>query len=232
MKPLDDILRLRNEYEDRERRFAERDMYSIFNTANLFTIQQRQRVVLNVLKKHGLLELKNLQILEVGCGGGGVMAEYLGFGASSCNLYGVDLLSDRLIKAKNWLAGVNLVNADGQSLPFPPQSFDLVVQYTALSSILDPQIRRNICADMKRVVKSGGLLLSYDFWLNPTNPQTRGIHPGEIQRLFPGCRFAFHRITLAPPMARRLVPISWLLSTFLEKLTVFNSHYLVSIRPL
>ena len=85
---------------------------------------------------------------------------------------------------------------------------------------------------MMRVVKAGGLILSYDFWLNPTNPQTRGIRPSEIRRLFPGCRFEFQRITLAPPIARRSVPISWLLSAFLEKLSLFNSHYLVAIQPI
>jgi len=54
---------------------------------------------------------------------------------------------------------------------------------TAISSILDPEIRRNICADMQRVLRSpdpasgkpGGMILWYDFWLNPTNPQTRGV---------------------------------------------------------
>jgi len=70
----------------------------------------------------------------------------------------------------------------------------------------------------------------YDFWLNPTNPQTRGIRPAEIRHLFPGCQIEFHRITLAPPIARRLVPISWQLSALLEKLLVFNSHYLSVIR--
>ena len=70
----------------------------------------------------------------------------------------------------------------------------------------------------------------YDFWLNPTNPQTRGIRPKEIRRLFPNCRYEFHRITLAPPLARRIVPISWLLAATLEKLWVLNTHYLVAIR--
>ena len=71
----------------------------------------------------------------------------------------------------------------------------------------------------------------YDFWLNPTNPQTRGIRPAEIRRLFPNCRYEFHKITLAPPIARRVVPISWMLALFLESLKIFNSHYLVAIRP-
>jgi hypothetical protein len=38
-------------------------------------------------------------------------------------------------------------------------------------------------------------------WLNPTNPQTRGIRPAEIRRLFPDCKYHFERITLTPPGA-------------------------------
>ena len=110
---------------------------------------------------------------------------------------------------------------------------------TAISSILDPLIRRNICAELLRVLRSpdpasgkpGGMILWYDFWLNPINPQTRGIRPAEIKRLFPNCLYEFHRITLAPPIARKLAPISWGLCLFLESLKIFNSHYLVAIRP-
>ncbi len=68
MKPLDDITRLRNEYEDRKRRLAGSDLYSLFNRANLFILQQRQREVLAALKKNGFTDLSNLLILDMGCG--------------------------------------------------------------------------------------------------------------------------------------------------------------------
>jgi len=53
-----------------------------------------------------------------------------------------------------------------------------------------------------------------------------------IKRLFPNCRYEFHRITLAPPVARKLASISWGLCLFLESLKIFNTHYLVAIRPM
>ena len=228
---MDDITRLRNEYEDRKHRFAGSDQYSWFNQANLLALHERQRAVLKVLKQNGFTDLPRLSILEMGCSSGGRLAEYLGFGALPEKLYGVDLLFDQLLHAHHKLPGSRFANADGQSLPYASQTFDLVLQYTAISSILDPEIRRNICADMLRVLKSGGMILSYDFWLNPTNPQTRGVRPAEIKHLFPKCRFEFHRITLAPPIARKLAPISWGLCLFLESLKIFNTHYLVAIRP-
>ncbi len=81
------------------------------------------------------------------------------------------------------------------------------------------------------MVCPAGKARQYDSWLNPTEPQTRGIRPAEIKQLFPNCRYEFHRITLAPPIARKLVPISWGLCLFLENLKIFNTHYLVAIRP-
>ena len=38
-----DLERLRAEYADRDRRFADSDRYSLSNPANLFLVQQRQR---------------------------------------------------------------------------------------------------------------------------------------------------------------------------------------------
>jgi hypothetical protein len=111
-----------------------------------------------------------------------------------------------------------------------------------------------VCANnnQRAFFNQDGKKLSCDFRLDPTNPQTRGIsyfstshfntsyfstsyfsiRPAEIKRLFPGCSFEFHKITLAPPLARRIVPLSWGLALFLEGLKIFNTHYLVAIRPL
>lgn len=225
------MARMREEYRDRERRLAGSDRYSWHNPAYLFTIQQRQRAVLSVLAKHGLNDLARLKILEMGCGSGGVLKEFLAFGVSACHLVGVDLLEKPLAAASHDLPGSGFVNAAGQCLPFPPDSFDLVLQFTALSSILDPVLRRRICTDMLRVVRRDGLILSYDFWLNPSNPQTCGLRPEEIRQYFPGCRFEFRRITLAPPIARRLVRVSWPFCAFLERLKFLNSHYLAVIQP-
>jgi SAM-dependent methyltransferase len=231
VKSQTDISRLQKEYADRERRFAGRDTYSLFNPANLFTIQSRQRAILKTFHKYHFSQLSELNILEMGCGNGGVLAEYITYGASPEKVFGVDLLFDRLLHARHILPGSSFSNADGSHLPFPSHTFDLVLQYTAISSILDSGLRREICEDMLRVLRPSGLILSYDFWLNPTNPQTRGFGPTEIRSLFPGCRCHFERITLAPPLARILVPISWTLASFLESLRIFNSHYLTVIQP-
>ena len=231
-KPNDDIARLRAEYAERERRLSGSDLYSFTNPAYLYAIQHRQRDVLRLLKKNGLDRLHEHEILEVGCGGGGVLRELVYLGADPRRLHGVDLLENRLHVAAKHLPSPRVICADGQPLPYPENSFHLVMQFTAFSSLLDEKVKLRVAQEMLRVLKKpDGIILWYDFWLNPTNKETRGIRPAEVRRLFPNCAFDFHRITLAPPIARRLVPRSWLLSEVLEKLRFLNTHFLIAIRP-
>ena len=226
-----DLTRLRREYAAREERLAASDLYSPFNPAYLFAIQQRQRNMLRLLKQAGILSVKQKRILEIGCGSGGVLQEFLGFGAEAAHLHGIDLLHARLRQALGRFSALPVACADGQFLPYPSQTFDLVLQFTAFSSILNEEVKQHIAQEKIRVLRSNEVILWYDFWLNPQNPQTQGIRPKEICALFPSCTYLFCRITLAPPLARRLVPVPWVAAEVLEKTTLFNSHYLVAIRP-
>lgn len=225
----DDLNRLRTEYANRKRRLSDSNRYSSFNPANLFTLQQRQRAIVQLLRRHGVTRLDHQRIFELGCGTGGVLLEFLGYGATPAALHGADLLPDRVLCAHMRLPHLPLTCADGQYLPYATGAFDLVLQCTAFSSILDNTIKINLAREMLRVLKPTGMIVWYDFWFNPTNAHTRGIRPTEIRRLFQNCQLEFCRVTLAPPLARRLVPFSWLLCAGLEKLKVFNTHYLVAI---
>lgn len=227
-KNVTDLDRLRTEYADRAVRMVGSDIYSLFNPAYLFEYQRRQRHVLRLLRKHNLYPLADKRVLEVGCGRGGVLLEWMSYG--TVHLHGVDLLPDRLDDARTRLPRVPLICADGQRLPYPNRSFDIVLQYTAFSSVLDDAVKANLAREMLRVLKPDGVIVWYDFWLNPTNPHTKGIRPDEIRRLFAGCQCEFQRVTLAPPITRRFVGLSWLLCAALEKLSVFNTHYLAVMR--
>lgn len=232
MHNIADLNRMKKEYADRKLRLAGSGKYSYFNPAYLFAVQQRQRSVLSLLREMNIQSLENLRLLEVGCGNGGVLSEFLIYGTIPSLTNGVDLIPDRVIEAHTRYPLVPLVCADAQQLPYSNQSFDLVVQYTAFSSILDAAIKQQVAREMLRVIRKGlGLILWYDFIWNPTNPQTKGIGIREIKSLFPFCTYRIHRITLAPPLARRLVPLSWVAATVLEKFHLFNSHYLVAIQP-
>jgi hypothetical protein len=91
-------------------------------------------------------------------------------------------------------------------------------------------MKRNIAKEMLRVLKNHGIILWYDFiYNNPKNPDVRGVKKKEIYELFPSVIY-LNRITLAPPITRLLAPYSYLACYLLEKVKIFNTHYLGIIK--
>lgn len=223
--------RLRETYGAWESHHRDRQTYSLANKPHLFAIQQRQRAVVEMLTRHNAWPLEDKRILEIGSGSGGVLLEFLNYGADPALLHGTDILEERISSAHQRLPHVAVNCADGRYLPYPDRSFDLIASFTVFSSILDEAISYTVAKEMVRVVKPNGLILWYDFWVNPVNKQTRGIKPQQIREYFPNCTYDFKRITLAPPLARRTVPIAWTWSILLEQLRVLNTHYIAAIRP-
>jgi hypothetical protein len=80
---------------------------------------------------------------------------------------------------------------------------------------------------MLRVLKPGGAVLWYDFHFdNPRNADVKAVTPREVRALFPGCRVTLKRAGLAPPVARRLAPLSWMACHVLEKVPFLCTHHL------
>lgn len=190
----------------------------------------RRQAIIEFLDYFHESDLSRLRILEMGCGSGGVLQEFIRLGADPFKLYGVDLLHDRLRVAMDKLPDCSYVTANGEHLPFPSYSFDLVLQFTAFSSILDTSTKVLMAAEMVRVLKPGQGILWYDFVWNPLNRQTRGIPLSEVEKLFPGTQITSRRITLAPPLTRHLVPRFQLLADKLTRFPFLNSHLIIWIQ--
>lgn len=241
--PDAEVDRITAEYARRQREVPA-DFYSLARPAVLFHYQQRTRAVLAALTQSGLSPLAGKRILEVGCGAGGWLVDFESWGAARGDLAGLDLLPDRIAIAKARLVdqrdaqgsvlslGADIRLGDASHLPWPDASFDLVLQSTVFSSILDNAMRQAVASEMIRVLKPGGVVLWYDFFVdNPRNPNVRGVRKRELFDLFPGFRVeVLRRITLAPPIARRLVPITWIGALMLEKLVILNTHRLGVLR--
>ena len=67
--------------------------YSWFSPGHLFLVQERERRVLDLLARSGCLPISSKKILEVGCGTGYWLREFLKWGARPENVVGVDLLA-------------------------------------------------------------------------------------------------------------------------------------------
>ena len=83
---------------------------------------------------------------------------------------------------------------------------------------------------MLRVLRPGGLLIWFDYLFdNPNNKDVRGIRMGEIRRLFPGCDVRLKRTVLAPPLARRIAPISTTFASMLGAIPWLCTHYIGAV---
>ena len=222
---MNELENIRKRYE--KRKSLDSRLYSYFNDANLFIIQSRERKILELIKKYFGDNLNDKKILDVGCGTGGVLRDFIKYGVKPENLYGVDLLEDRIEQAKYLSPNINFSVGNAENLPYPNDYFDIVMQFTMFTSIFDDSMKRNIAKEMLRVLKSDGIILWYDFiYNNQKNPDVRGVKKKEIYELFPNCEIRLEQITLAPPLTRMIAPYSYFTCYLLEKLKVFNTHYI------
>lgn len=222
--------RILEEHRRREREVPA-GFYDLDRRANLFLRHGQERALRDALERSGFLPLAGRRLLEAGCGSGNGLEILERFGARRESLAGIDLDPGRAAACAARFLGADIRAGDASRLPWESGSFDIVFQSTVFSSILDPAMRRAVAGEMLRVLAPGGAVFWYDFFMdNPANPNVRGVRRREIETLFPGCRVELRRATLAPPLARRVVPVSWTLATVLEALRVFDTHYLGVIR--
>ena len=208
------------------------NLYSRFNPAYLFMVQEREKFFLRLLSRHGCMPFETKKILEVGCGSGDVLRDFVKWGARPENVIGIDLLPDRVAEAVHLCPKATAIHqGNGVKLQFLDNTFDLVVQSTVFTSVLDAAMKKEMASEMCRVVKPEGLILWYDYYMdNPKNPDVKGVKSREIHALFSGCEIRLQRVTLAPPIARLLVPYSWLFCYLLSKLPWLCTHYIGVIR--
>jgi SAM-dependent methyltransferase len=214
-------------------RAAERldSSYSLFRDDYLFLIQSRERAFIRLLKAEKLTFLPEKRIVDVGCGVGDMLRNLLRYGARPTNLSGVDLISEHIATASALLPPVDLRCTDGQTLPYGDATFDIVMQFTVFTSILDAQMKRRLALEMIRVLRAGGVVVWYDFrFNNPKNPDVRGVRAREIRTLFPDCDIRLHHTTLAPPVVKLLAPRAWMLCQILERIPLLCTHYMGVIR--
>jgi SAM-dependent methyltransferase len=220
--------RIREAYARRAERGAD-DRYSLDDPANRYLFERRERELIGLLARHDLLPLTGRDIIDVGCGNGALLRDLVRLGADAERCHGVDLLPDRVEAAREADPRMIVRTGDASSLPYADATFDIALQFTLLSSVLDDAMRRAIAAETLRVLRPGGLLVWYDFTWNPGNRDTRGIGLAELRRLYTGCQIEARRVTLAPPITRRLARISPALCRALETLPLLRSHLLAAI---
>lgn len=223
-----------DELEEIKARYARRgsasdSLYGAHRNDAFLALQQRDAAIRNLVVALRPDGFESLRVLEVGCGSGMNLLRFLMWGVPPENIVGADLLPERCAAARHHLpAAATVLEGDASAMTFD-QHFDIVLQSTTLSSILDPGLRKRMAATMWEATASGGAVLSYDFAVNnPGNPDVRKVTPAELRDLFPEGTTTVRRVTLAPPIGRRVGrwPAAY---KVLSKVPPLLSHRLVMV---
>ncbi len=202
------------------------------NPAVLLATQERQRAIAELFLRLGWFDLAAVRLLEVGCGTGCNLLDFLRLGFRPEHLQGIELLGPSVEWARRDLpesVRITLGDAAGPAASFVPEaSQDIVFQSTVFTSLLDDEFQRRLADRMWRWLRPGGGIFWYDFTVNnPRNPDVRGVPVARIRQLFPHGKMRVRRLTLAPPVARAVTRLHPTLYAALNSIIWLRTHVLV-----
>lgn len=165
------------------------------------------------------------RVLDVGCGDGR-LAGAAGAAAMPIDLWvGVDLDPSSLSTAAVAHPWAIFVEGSADALPFPPGSFDVVVASTLFSSLPSADLESDVALEISRVLRPGGWLIWYDLrYDNPWNGAVHCVSRRRIGELFSGWTAELRALTLVPPIARRLGPLTSVGYPVLHAVPALRSH--------
>jgi SAM-dependent methyltransferase len=222
-----------NETDEIRKRYARRqtggetNRYSLLNASTWQGVLERQRAILYLFRELGITDPSDLKLLEVGCGTGGNLLEFLRLGFRASNMKGLELLDERVAIANESLPKGMVEQGDALDVPISDNSTDILLLSTVFSSLLDPDYQEKLAGRLWNAVKPGGGILWYDFiYDNPSNPDVRGVPVKRIRELFPHGTMITRRVTLAPPLSRFVTRLHPSLYNVFNCLPFLRTHVL------
>lgn len=177
-----ELARIEAAYRERDARSID-DVYRFAAPGYRFYLELLEWSLLECVR-HSSAELERSNVLDVGCGSGYFVSRLLEFGAAAAT--GVDLMPARIEAACRRYPQARFVQANAAELPFGDGAFDIVTQLVCLSSVLDPGLRAAIAAAMWRVLRPGGIVVSYDIRPEPAVLRMRRRRREQRRRMSEG----------------------------------------------
>jgi SAM-dependent methyltransferase len=217
--------RIRSAYTERDA--AAQGEYRWDNPGYVTYMQIVERALLRAIEDAGI-PLHDARVLDVGCGSGYFLHRLREYGAGEC--HGIDLMENRIADARRRYPTVSFQTGSATELPFADGEFDLVTQFTCLSSILDDDVRLTAAREMRRVA-GDGWTLSFDLrGLRRPGARPRagtavvGLDEQELRRLFGEPRLL--RRAALPLELARLAAWHGLLAAAFQAVPPLRSHLL------
>lgn len=164
----------------------------------------------NIRALRGLkLDREKTKILDVGCGSGTSLLQFLRLGFPPANLTGVDSDRARIEEARERFPNVCFECESAESLSFADSAFDLVFESTLFMMLTSESLARAVAAEMLRVTRPGAHVMLADWrYAEPRSQDHRAVSAKRIRSLFEvGIAtdvVARERGALVPPLGRVL----------------------------
>tara|TARA_B100001123_G_C15104369_1_gene944885 strand:+ start:261 stop:965 length:705 start_codon:yes stop_codon:yes gene_type:complete len=133
----------------------------INNKGVLFQVFAHDKCLINCLSKIDLNQ--SSKVLDVGCGSGTSLLDFVKYGFNQNNLYGVDINDERIDFGKLNYPLLNLSIQDAAKLSFEENYFDFIFESTMFVQITDNDMSKKIANEMIRVTKKNGYIFILDW---------------------------------------------------------------------
>ncbi|MFQ4145388.1 class I SAM-dependent methyltransferase [Chlorogloeopsis sp. ULAP02] len=154
-----EIEAIRQRYARREQ-LPKLSLSDPLNPFNYMSYEEKRRAFIHWINESGLAPVQDKRVLEIGCGFGDNLLQFISLGFQPENLVGNELLEERVLKARCLLpTAIQLLLGDASAFDLEKSSFDVVLQATVFTSILDTNFQEKLANHMWSLVKSGGGVL-------------------------------------------------------------------------
>jgi SAM-dependent methyltransferase len=226
---LSEIEEIRNRYKNREKLDYR---YNLLNPWVYKGEQEKESALIKWINTCSILPIEEKKLLEIGCGTGNNLLQFIRLGFLPKNLVGNELLENRIEKARLKLpAELEILPGNALDLTIQEKKFDIVLQSMVFSSILDEEFKFQLANKMWGWISGNGGILWYDFvYNNPWNKDVIGVPYNKVKEYFPHGIIKKWKITLAPPISRVVTKIHPSVYSLFNFFPVFRTHILCWIQ--
>jgi ubiquinone/menaquinone biosynthesis C-methylase UbiE len=204
-----EIDRIRSKYEARDAAMPfddwKKNIYHPRHPLGKLFHEHNHNLLVKALN-HLDIDLQKQHVLDVGCGYGHWLRYLVELGAEPGRLTGIDLSRERIEIAHKQNPGIHWIHGNSEDLPFPSNSFDLIMQVVVFSSVLDPDVRKHLASEMKRVTKQNGYILWIDH-KKSFSGELSGFSKSQVLELFDGFEPVYTQ-SVHPRYFRRMYKLS------------------------